>query len=122
MWRMLQAEKPEDYVVGTGESHSVRDFLKEAFGYLGLDYRKHVRIDKRYFRPTEVNVLRAKTAKAKTKLKWEPRISFRSLVRIMVDADLQLIGARVPGDGLAALREAGINWTSGLMPTLMYGD
>jgi GDPmannose 4,6-dehydratase len=88
MWRMLQSSKPDDFVIATGKTYSVRDLLKEAFGYLGLDYKKYVRTDKSQFRPIEVNLLRGDYSKAKKKLGWEPRTTFRQLVRLMVDADL----------------------------------
>lgn len=90
MWKMLQMPKPEDYVIATGQTHTVREFLQEAFGYLGLDYKKYVRLDKTQFRPIEVNRLRGNYAKAKRKLGWKPRTTFRELVRLMVDADLAL--------------------------------
>ena len=90
MWLMLQQSKPEDFVVATGETHTVREFLAEAFGHVGLDYKKYVRLDKKYLRPIEVNHLRGNYAKAKKKLGWRPRTSFRELVRLMVDADLEL--------------------------------
>ena len=90
MWKMLQQPAPDDYVIATGETHSVRDFLKEAFDYVGLDYRKYLRIDKRQFRPLEVNHLRGNYGKAKKKLGWRPRTSFKQLVRLMVDSDLLL--------------------------------
>lgn len=90
MWLMLQQDKPRDYVIATGETHSVRDFLEEAFGYAGLDWRKYVKIDKRYLRPMEVDVLIGDSTKAKKILKWRPRVNFRQLVRMMVDADMEL--------------------------------
>jgi GDPmannose 4,6-dehydratase len=89
MWLMLQQEVPDDYVIATGESHSVEDFLEEAFGYAGLDWKDYVDIDPRYFRPTEVEFLQGDASKAKKKLNWEPKIKFKELVRIMVDADLK---------------------------------
>jgi GDPmannose 4,6-dehydratase len=89
MWLMLQQEEPDDYVVATGESHSVEEFLEEAFGYVGLDWRRYVEIDPRYFRPTDVDFLQGDASKAKGKLGWEPRVRFKELVRIMVDADLR---------------------------------
>jgi GDPmannose 4,6-dehydratase len=89
-WRMLQAEEPDDYVLATGETHSVREFLDEAFGYAELDWNDYVTIDERYFRPTEVDVLLGNPAKAKEKLDWEPTVRFQELVRIMVDHDRQL--------------------------------
>ena len=86
-WRMLQAEEPDDYVLATGETHSVQDFLDEAFGYAGLDWREYVTIDPRYFRPAEVDVLMGDYAKARERLGWEPTVRFHDLVRMMVDAD-----------------------------------
>lgn len=91
MWRMLQQEKPEDYVIATGETHSVKEFVQEAFSYAGLDWKKHVVVDKRYFRPLEVDNLRGDIRKAKKKLKWQPHVKFKELVRIMVDADMELV-------------------------------
>ena len=90
MWLMLQQRKADDYVIATGRTHTVREFLEEAFGYVGLDYKKYVRIDKNYFRPLEVNLLRGSAAKARKKLGWQPKTSFKQLVRLMVDADLAL--------------------------------
>ncbi len=92
MWQMLQAETPEDYVIATGETHSVRDFLEEAFGYLGLDWREHVEIDSRYYRPAEVELLCGDPARAREELGWRPETSFRELVRRMVDADRAMLG------------------------------
>jgi GDPmannose 4,6-dehydratase len=88
MWLMLQQDKPDDYVVATNETHSVREFLQESFGYLGLDWEKHVVIDPRYFRPAEVDLLLGDSTKARTQLKWTPRVTFKDLVRLMVDADM----------------------------------
>ena len=88
MWLMLQQEKPDDFVIATGQCHTVRDFLDEAFGHLELDWHKHVEIDPRYFRPAEVDELRGDMTKAKTILKWEPKVKFPELVKMMVDADL----------------------------------
>jgi len=90
MWLMLQQDEPGDYVVATGECHSVRDFLDEVFGYLGMDWHEHVEIDPRYFRPSEVDVLQGNPGKARSALRWEPRVSFRELARMMVDADTRL--------------------------------
>ena len=86
-WRMLQQEEPDDYVLATGETHSVQEFLEEAFGHAGLDWREHVRIDERYFRPAEVDLLLGDASKAKEKLGWEPAVRFPELVRMMVDHD-----------------------------------
>ena len=90
MWLMLQQEKPDDYVIATNETHSVREFLELAFGHVGLDYQKHVEIDPRYFRPAEVDVLLGDAGKARRELGWSPKVSFRELVQMMVDADLEL--------------------------------
>ncbi|HEX8721143.1 MAG TPA: GDP-mannose 4,6-dehydratase [Pyrinomonadaceae bacterium] len=90
MWLMMQAEEPDDYVVATGETHSVREFLEEAFGHLGLDWEKYVEIDPRYFRPAEVDLLLGDPTKAKAVLGWEPKVGFKELVRVMVDADMKL--------------------------------
>jgi GDPmannose 4,6-dehydratase len=86
-WRMLQADEPDDYVLATGETHSVREFLDEAFAYAGLDWNEHVTIDERYFRPAEVDLLLGDASKAKEKLGWEPAVRFDELVRMMVDHD-----------------------------------
>jgi GDPmannose 4,6-dehydratase len=90
MWLMLQAEQPDDYVVATGESHSVREFLDEVFGYLGLDWQRYVEIDPRYFRPTEVDTLEGDPSKAAKVLKWKPKVTFAELARMMTDADMKL--------------------------------
>jgi GDPmannose 4,6-dehydratase len=90
MWLMLQAEEADDFVIATGESHSIRQFLDEAFGYLNLDWKPHVEIDPRYFRPTEVDLLLGDATKARTVLGWTPKVAFKQLVKIMVDHDLRL--------------------------------
>jgi GDPmannose 4,6-dehydratase len=90
MWLMLQQEVPDDFVVGTGETHSVREFLELAFAHAGLDWREHVKTDPRYFRPAEVDLLLADPTKAKTKLGWTPKVGFRELVARMVDSDIEL--------------------------------
>ena len=99
MWQMLQSEVPEDFVVGTGEAHSVREFLEEAFSYAELNREEHVKIDSRYFRPTEVEELVADPAKARKKLNWNPKIKFNELVKIMVDADMRAEGLEPIGEG-----------------------
>jgi len=109
MWLMLQQEQPDDYVIGTGETHSVKEFLTESFSYAGLDWEKRVRTDPRYFRPLEVESLIADAAKARQKLRWEPKITFRDLVRIMVDADMEALGLKSPGEGKKALLKHGMN-------------
>jgi GDPmannose 4,6-dehydratase len=88
MWRMLQQDQPDDYVVATGETWSVKDFLLEAFSHAGLDWEKYVVIDPRFFRPAEVDLLLGDPTKAKTKLGWKPAVDFKALVRMMVDADM----------------------------------
>jgi GDPmannose 4,6-dehydratase len=90
MWLMLQHDEPDDFVIATGETHSVREFLEIAFDRVGLDYQDYVEIDPRYFRPTEVDLLLGDPTKAREKLGWEPRVSFRQLVEMMVDTDLAL--------------------------------
>ncbi|HOQ05523.1 MAG TPA: GDP-mannose 4,6-dehydratase [Anaerohalosphaeraceae bacterium] len=90
MWRMLQQDQPDDYVVATGESHSVREFLDEVFGYLDLDWHQYVEIDPRYFRPTEVDVLQGDASKARAQLGWKPKVTFKQLARMMTEADLKL--------------------------------
>jgi GDPmannose 4,6-dehydratase len=99
MWRMLQQKEPDDYVLGTGQSHSVREFLDEAFSYAGLDRDKFVKIDKRYFRPTEVDFLVADASKARRELNLDLKIGFKDLARIMVDADMRAAGLRPIGEG-----------------------
>jgi GDPmannose 4,6-dehydratase len=91
MWLMLQQDQPEDFVIATGESHSVREFVEEAFSYVDLDWREFVEIDPRYFRPTEVEFLLGDANRARQKLGWQPRVTFKELVRIMVDADMQML-------------------------------
>ncbi len=110
MWRLLQLDQPEEIVIGTGEAHTVREFLAEAFGYVGLNYEDYVKIDPQYFRPTEVDYLLAEPTKARELLGWEPKIRFHELVRIMMDADLELLGLEVPGEGKRLLAERFDGW------------
>ena len=105
MWRILQQDAAEDFVIGTGESHSVREFVEEAFSYAGLDWHKYVKISDRYLRPLEVDVLIADPGKARTHLGWQARIGFRDLIAIMVDADLEAAGLETQGRGKAILEE-----------------
>jgi len=105
MWLMLQQPKPDDYVVGTGESHSVQEFVQEAFEYVGLDWEKYVEIDERYFRPNEVDCLCADISKAKGQLNWQPKVKFNDLVKIMVDYDLEASGIESPGIGIKIHQE-----------------
>jgi GDPmannose 4,6-dehydratase len=90
MWRMLQQERPDDFVVATGVSHSIQDLLDEAFGHVGLDWKEHVLFDERYVRPTEVDHLQGDASKARRVLGWEPKVGFEELVAMMVDDDLEL--------------------------------
>jgi GDPmannose 4,6-dehydratase len=90
MWMMLQQEQPDDYVVATGETHSVQEFLERAFELLKLDWRKHIQTDPRYLRPAEVDLLQGDSSKARRLLGWQPRVNFQQLVEMMVEADLEL--------------------------------
>jgi GDPmannose 4,6-dehydratase len=99
MWLMLQQEEPDDYIVSTGETHSVRELLEEAFSYVGLDWHKHVEIDPRYYRPAEVDLLIGDPAKAKQKLGWEAKTKFKDLVRLMVDADVETASKEIHMNG-----------------------
>jgi GDPmannose 4,6-dehydratase len=92
MWLMMQYEKPEDFVIATGETHSVKEFLQEAFNYVGLNWKNYVKIDQRYFRPTEADILIGDASKAKKFLGWEPKVKFKDLVHIMVESDLKEAG------------------------------
>ena len=105
MWLMLQADEPDDYVVATGEMHSVRELLDEAFGHLDLDWTQHVEIDPRYFRPAEVDELLGDASKAREKLGWEPKVGFAELVRIMVESDLADLRSKLEPQSLADLRQ-----------------
>jgi len=105
MWRILQHDKADDFVLGTGQSHSVREFLQEAFSYAGLDWQKYVKIDSRYFRPTEVENLVADIRKAQNQLNWQPKIGFKDLVKIMVDADMRKLGLKPIGEGDKIIKE-----------------
>ena len=136
MWLMLQQDEPDDYVVGTGESHSVREFVEKAFYCTGIEIEWKgsdlsekgivkslassstlnvgdilVEIDPRYFRPTEVDFLLADASKAREKLGWQPKITFKELVKIMVDSDMELIGLDSSGEGKKILKQKGIGWT-----------
>jgi GDPmannose 4,6-dehydratase len=97
MWRMMQMERPDDFVVATGETHSVREFLETAFAYAGLDWEKYVEIDSRYFRPVEVDHLEGDASKAERILGWRPKVKFHDLVRLMVDSDTQLLEDQLSG-------------------------
>jgi len=97
MWMMLQHKEPGDYVVATGEQHSVKEFLEEAFSYAGLNWQSHVEIDKRYFRPIEVESLLGDNSKVRKTLNWKPKVKFLKLVRMMVDADMDMVSKIVHG-------------------------
>ena len=109
MWLMLQQEQPMDCVIGTGEAHSVKEFVEEAFSYAGLDWEEHVRIDQRYFRPTETEALIADATKARQVLGWQSQVTFKELVRIMVDADVEYLGLKPSGEGKTILTRCGFN-------------
>jgi GDPmannose 4,6-dehydratase len=94
MWRMLQRPEPGDYVIGTGETHSVKELVEVAFGHLGLDWTKYVRTDERFVRPAEVDILLADPRRAHVELGWKPQVSFEALVKMMVDADMERLGRR----------------------------
>lgn len=113
MWRMLQQDRPVDFVIGTGESHSVREFLETAFAYADLDWNKHVEIDPKYLRPTEVDSLRADCSMARKTLHWESRVSFEELVMIMTDSDLKSVGLPSPGLGQRIVRDKSFDWIRG---------
>jgi GDPmannose 4,6-dehydratase len=91
MWLMLQQDKPDDYVIATGETHSIKEFAQLAFSHAGLDWEKYVKIDKKFYRPAEVNILMGDYSKAKKKLGWKPKVRFKELVKMMVDSDLNLM-------------------------------
>jgi GDPmannose 4,6-dehydratase len=96
MWLMLQQDEPDDYVIATGEAHSVRELVDVAFARVDLDPERHIRIDPRFLRPAEVEHLVGDASKAREKLGWEPRTSFEEMVQLMVDADLELLASGVP--------------------------
>jgi GDPmannose 4,6-dehydratase len=97
MWMILQQDKPDDYVIATGETHSVKEFCEEAFAHVGLDWKKYVEIDKAYYRPAEVDLLIGDASKAKRILGWEPKTRFKDLVKLMVDADLKTLKDQLDG-------------------------
>jgi GDPmannose 4,6-dehydratase len=101
MWRMLQQDQPDDYVLATGETYSVRQFLDEAFALVDLDWKKYVEVDPRYFRPAEVDLLLGDASKARKELGWEPKVGFKELVKMMVDGDLERVRQEIHGHGSA---------------------
>jgi GDPmannose 4,6-dehydratase len=110
IWHALQQDEADDYVIGTEKAHSVREFVQEAFGYVGLDWRDYVEIDPRYKRPLEVEMLIADASKARKSLGWSPRVTFRELVRIMVDADMEALGLKSLGEGIQILQAKCPRW------------
>jgi GDPmannose 4,6-dehydratase len=121
MWRILQQDAPSDYVLGTGEAHTVREFLDEAFGYVNLDWHDYVEMDPRYLRPAEVDYLMSDSNRARNELKWESRVNFGELVRIMVDADIEALGLTTRGDGRRILEQkfgAWHQWTGSVSKSL----
>ena len=109
---MLQQQKPSDYVIGTGESHTIKEFVEEAFAYVDRKWQDYVEIDPKYFRPTEVDSLRADPHKAAEELGWKPNVRFHELVKIMVDHDMLRLGLEPPGEGLEILKKKGFSWTN----------
>ncbi|MFH0763395.1 MAG: GDP-mannose 4,6-dehydratase [Candidatus Omnitrophota bacterium] len=105
MWRILQQKLPDDFVIGTGRSNSVKEFVEEAFSYAGLNWKKYVKMDPNYLRPTETAELLANTSKARKVLGWRPKASFKDLVKIMVDADMRAAGLKPIGESDKILRE-----------------
>ena len=97
MWRMMQLGEPDDFVVATGETHSVREFVQTAFEHVGLDWEKYVEVDPRYFRPNEVDILRGDASKAERMFGWRPRVKFHELVKLMIDADAKLLADQIEG-------------------------
>lgn len=110
MWQILQQDKPDDFVIGTGVAPTIREFVEEAFAYADMDWQDYVEIDPRYFRPTEVDYLHADPSKARRQLGWEPRITYKKLIPIMVDADLEAVGLEPIGEGLKILDEHFDDW------------
>ena len=105
MWKILQQDKPDDFVVGTGEQHTIQEFVQEAFSYAKLNWKDHVKIDQKYFRPTETEDLKADTTKINQEIGWQPKIKFENLIKIMVDADMREIGLKPIGEGDAILKK-----------------
>jgi len=110
MWQILQQDQPDDFVIGTGVAPTIREFVEEAFAYAGMDWQEYVEIDPRYFRPTEVDYLHADPSKARSQLGWEPQITYKKLIPIMVDADLETVGLEPIGEGLKIVNEHFDDW------------
>lgn len=115
MWRVLQQEEADDYVIGTGKSITIEEFVKEAFNYAGMEWEDYVEIDPRYLRPTEVDALQADPSKAKKKLGWEPMVLVDELAKIMVDYDMIRVGLEPTGEGVAIMEEKGFGWTKNVL-------
>jgi GDPmannose 4,6-dehydratase len=98
MWMIMQQKEPDDYVIATGDTHSVREFAERAFSHVGLDWKKYVEIDRRYFRPSEVDILQGDASKARKNLGWRPKTGFAELVKLMVDADVRLLHEKLSGE------------------------
>src|SRR5215472_4968866 len=111
MWLMLNADKADDYVIATGETHSVRDFIERTFGYLDLDWQRYVEVDPRYFRPAEVDLLLGDAGKARRELGWEPQVTFNQLVKLMVDHDLKLAKHEAEAAETNDFATAGAGWS-----------
>jgi len=99
MWKILQRDEPDDFVVGTGKQHSVQEFVEEAFSYVGLNWREFVKTDQKYFRPTETEDLAADSSKIKKAMGWDPKVQFKDIIKIMVDADMRKVGLKPIGEG-----------------------
>jgi GDPmannose 4,6-dehydratase len=110
MWHMLQQDMPDDYVIGTGVAPTMREFIEEAFSYVDLDWKEYVDIDPLYYRPAEVDYLQADAAKARKILDWNPKITYKDLARIMIDADMQAVGLEPIGEGLEILKKNFSGW------------
>jgi GDPmannose 4,6-dehydratase len=110
MWRMLQHDHPDDYVLGTGVAHTIEEFVTEAFAYAGLDWREYVVVDPKYMRPAEVDFLRADSSKARLEIGWEPKIGLKDLIHVMVDADLGAISVAPVGEGKRVLENCFGEW------------
>jgi len=106
MWKMLQQSGPDDYVLATGKTHSIRELLELAFGAVGLDWEKHVEVDPKFIRLAEVDFLCGDATKARERLGWEPEVSFEELIKMMVEADLEVVRVTVNGNGYAVAASA----------------
>ncbi len=115
MWRILQHDQPDDFVIGTGESHSVEEFLEKAFNYAELDWHDYIETDPRYLRPTEVDHLQANPEKARRVLGWKPRVTFDELVKIMVDCECKFMGLEPIGEGIEILKQKNFPWTDNIL-------